>query len=115
MKTVLNCRHADTCLSDYWSGHHLAHIQIAVYPNMTVGDVRKALHNELSQGFVAGSDDRTLDNSGDAGDKWFKAAHAAINRDVKQTGPGRKYPFSDIECGEENDVYAFFVFTDVEG
>jgi hypothetical protein len=26
--------HADTCLPDYWSGHHLPHVQIPVFNGM---------------------------------------------------------------------------------
>jgi uncharacterized protein with PIN domain len=32
--------YADTCLSDYWSGHHLAHIQVLAY-KMTLDDLKK--------------------------------------------------------------------------
>lgn len=32
----LECCHADTCLPDYWSGHHLPHVQIAVWRGMTL-------------------------------------------------------------------------------
>jgi len=111
----LNCFHVDTCLPDYFGGHHKAHIQVPVYPHMTLGELRKALHNELNQGAVGGSDTRTRDDNGVIGDKWYKAAHAAINRDVRQSGPGRKRPFSDIEDGDDcATVYAYFIFDDVE-
>lgn len=27
----LECVHVDTCLPDYWGGHHLAHISVPIY------------------------------------------------------------------------------------
>ncbi len=112
----LNCQHADTCLSDYWSGHHLAHVQIPVYRGMTPKATRDALHSELNQGAIAGSDARTRDDSGAVGDAWFKAAHAAINRDVKPAKKGARRLFLDLEPETEDGdtVYAFFVFSDAE-
>ena len=35
--------HADTCLPDYWSGHHLPHISVPVCRSMTAGELRDAL------------------------------------------------------------------------
>lgn len=115
-RVILNCQHADTCLPDYWSGHHLAHIAVPVCRQTTMRDLRRALHAELSQGAVAGSDDRTRDDSGTVGDAWFKAAHAAINRDVKLASAGRRLPFGDLEAADDDDVsvYAYFVFSDRE-
>lgn len=113
-RIVLNCQHADTCLSDFWGGHHAAHIQVPVGRDTTTKELRQMLRSELNQGAVAGSDDRTRDGSGDIGDAWFKAAHAAINRDVRLGKRGK--PFGDLEPESEDDrcesVYAFFVFTD---
>lgn len=116
MKIRLNCQHAATCLSDYWSGHHLAHICIPVYRGMSPAAVRAALHSELNQGAVMGSDDRTRDDSGYIGDAWFKAAHAAVNRDVKPARKGTRQLFMDLEPETEDSesVCAYFVFTDSE-
>ena len=119
MKITLNCQHADTCLSDFWGGHHLAHVSIPVWRGMTPAEVRRQLHSEINQGAIAGSDDRTRDDSGAVGDAWFKAAHAAINRDVRPARKGARRLFLDLEpetdddCGES--VYAYFVFADAEG
>ena len=111
---ILNCSHVDTCLSDFWSGHHLPHIQIPVHDKITFRELRDAMHSELSTGCVLGSDDWTRDDSGAIGDAWFAAAHAAINRDVRPAKKGASYPFAHLEPATDEDcesVYAFFVFT----
>lgn len=112
---ALELVHADTCLSDYWSGHHLAHVQIPVYKGMHLSEVKAALHSELNQGAVAGSDERTQDDSGDVGDKWYKKAHAAVNR-LKPAVKGKRRMFEGLEPAHDNDgeatVYAFFVFVE---
>lgn len=116
-RIVLACLHADTCLPDYWSGHHLAHIQVPVDRDTTITQLRAALHSELNQGAVAGSDRRTRDDSGEVGDRWYKAAHAAIDRDVRLKHPRTTLrPFRDLEQQEEDSeitVYAYFVFQDL--
>lgn len=50
--------HADTCLRDYWSGHHLPHLQIPAY-RMTFAELRRQLRDEIREGAVAGADDDT--------------------------------------------------------
>jgi hypothetical protein len=104
-------------LPDYWSGHHLAHIQVPVDRTTTITQLRAALHSELNEGAVAGSDRRTLDDSGPDGDAWYKAAHAAIDRDVRLKHPRTTLrPFRDLEAQLDDDdysVYAFFVFVDL--
>lgn len=112
----LECNYADTCLPGYWSGHHLAHIQVPVQRETTMAELRRALHDELNQGAVMGSDERSRDDSGEVGDAWYKAAHAAINRGVKLV-KGAKRPFGNLEESSEDadeSVYAFFVFADAE-
>ena len=113
-RIVLSCQHVDTCLSGFWSGHHAAHIQVPVSRDTTMKELRRMLHSELNEGAVAGNDDRTRDDSGDIGDAWYKAAHAAIDRDVRLAKRGK--PFGHLEPESEDDccesVYAFFVFTD---
>ena len=114
MTYTLECLHADTCLPDYWSGHHLAHVQIPVYPGMTLKEIKESLHSELNQGAIAGSDERTRDDSGKEGDIWFRKAHAAINR-IKPATKGQRTFFRDLEEQSDDDmdiVYAFFVFRD---
>lgn len=81
-----------------------------------MGELRSALHSELAQGAVAGADDRTMDDSGEVGDAWYRAAHAAINRDVRLKSKHGRRPFRDLEddCDDCESVYAFFVFSDIE-
>ena len=115
----LNCLHADTCLPDYWSGHHLAHISVPVYRGMTPAALRAALHGELIQGAVCGSDEiaQALDDYSDISDdqkkKVYRAARAAINRDVRPAKKGSRRLFLDLEPAQddmEETVYAYFVF-----
>jgi hypothetical protein len=92
--------HADTCFSDYWSGHHLPHVCIPVYP-MTLDEVKSALHSEVNMDAIAG--------------EWssndYDAFHAAIDRlTEKENFTGLH--FSDIDISENDDysVYAYFIF-----
>jgi len=109
----LECLHADTCLPDYWSGHHKAHVSIPVHKGMTFKAIKQALHNEVSTGAIAGSDDRTRDDSGPVGDTWYFRAHAAINK-MQPGYKGKRTIFTDLdESTEDGDsVYAYFVFDD---
>ena len=119
------CCHADTCLSDYWSGHHLPHVQIPVYRGMSLKDVKSAIRSELSQGAVMGSSDNARLLSADIvrkdeakqADRVTRAAYAAVNR-MSLTDHRKRKLFMDVEeCDEENDccdsVYAFFVFVEI--
>lgn len=114
---ALECVHVDTCLPDYWGGHHLAHVAIPVYGPMNLKDIKRALHSEINQGAIAGNDERTRDDSGEVGDTWFYRAHAAVNR-IKPTKKGQRLFFTDITPCDEDDccdsVYAYFVFRDAE-
>lgn len=124
MTIKLNCSHVDTCLSDYWSGHHLPHVQIAVHKRMTINQVRDAIRDEIRQGAIAGTGDDARLLSADIvrpdeekrADALTRAAYAAINRDVKMRKPGKRYPFIDLEdTGDDCDgesIYAFFVFSE---
>lgn len=107
----LECVHADTCLPDYWGGHHLAYVSIPVYGPMSLTDIKQAIHSELNQGAIGGSDERTRDGSGEIGDAWFYRAHAAVNR-IKPSKKGKRRFFTDVETPDdgEDSVYAYFVF-----
>lgn len=118
----LECAHVDTCLPDYWSGHHLPHVQIPVYNGMTLKEIKEQIKIELSQGAVAGSNNDAFllasdfvgpENEKDA-DQIFKAAIASVNR-LKPATKGQKKFFTDLEQTSEDDesIYAFFVFVNL--
>ncbi len=107
----LECVHVDTCLPDYWGGHHLAHVSIPIYGPMSLCDIKAAIHSELNEGAIGGSDERTRDDSGIVGDAWFYRAHAAVNA-IKPSEKGKRRFFTDVSVEEDADysVYAYFVF-----
>jgi len=123
MKFELN--HADTCLPDYWSGHHLPHIQSPVYRDMSMKDIKQALRYELSMGCVMGSTDHARFLHDDfvgaenekLADKVTRAAYAAINR-IKPSKKGQRKFFTDLDPWHDEDelgdsVYAYFVFVEI--
>lgn len=126
MMIKFECYHADTCLSDYWSGHHLPHVQIPVYRGMTLAQVKSALRSELSQGAVSGNTDNArLLSSGpfvpyseEYVDQLNDAIIASIEA-IEQNDPQNDHCFMDLEESEEDNdccesVYAFFVFIELE-
>lgn len=124
MRIVMHCQHADTCLPDYWGGHHLPHICVPVTRSTTVHELRRMLEDELRMGAVAGSNDDALALSNDgigalSDNKVYRAAVAAIRRDVRLARGHRKL-FGDLDPSTDDDedgpsVYAFFVFTRADG
>jgi hypothetical protein len=118
------CCHADTCLSDYWSGHHLPHVQIPVYRDMTLKDVKSAIKDELRQGAIMGNTDNARLLSADMvrpdeekqADRVTRAAYAAVNR-MQLVNPRKRKLFMDLEESTDDDcsdsVYAFFVFVEI--
>lgn len=119
-KLQLSCAHVDTCLPDYWGGHSDAHVQIPVHKGMTLKAIKASLHSELDQGFVMGGNPIVQDDSGPEGDKWYAAAHAAVNK-IKPRVKGQRTFFNDLEepdedeqCDVFEDVYAYFVFAPEE-
>jgi hypothetical protein len=129
----LECVHADTCLPCYWGGHSLAHVQISVYKGMSLDEIKNALRYELNDGAIAGhcelgvllSDIPPPDHvSAAAKDEAHSAALAAIDA-ITPNDPEQTEFFLDLEepddegfddCLSDNDesVYAFFVFREVE-
>lgn len=115
----LECVHADTCLADYWTGHHRPHVQIPVHPGMTLKAIKEAIRGELLMGAVAGSSDDARLLSADMvrpdeekrADMLTRAAYAAVNR-MRPVKKGQRRFFNDIEYGDEDSetVWAFFVF-----
>lgn len=125
MMIKFECCHADTCLSDYWSGHHLPHVQIPVYRGMTLKDVKSAIKDELRQGVVSGSTDNARLLSADMvrpdeekqADRVTRATYAAVNR-MRLADKRKRKLFMELEESTDNDccesVYAFFVFVELE-
>lgn len=109
----LEACHADTCLADYWSGHHLPHVQIPVYNGMTLKAIKDSIKSELNEGAVMGSDYELIQS-----EQFYKAARAAVNR-MRPNVKGQRTFFKDLEpvdnesddCGDS--VYAFFVFREL--
>lgn len=121
----LECCHVDTCLPDYWSGHHLPHVAIPVYRGMTLKEIKDAIKHELRHGYVMGATE-TADllradwvppEKEKAADRATKAAYAAVNR-IKPAKPRQRKFFLDLpeetESDEDSTVYAFFVFVNLE-
>lgn len=112
----LECVHADTCLPSYWGGHHLAHIQVLVWNGMSLDVLKASLRRELNEGAIMGAD-----YPGEHNDQWYAAAMAAVNAMTVNPGVDPEHLFKDLEVGEDEpdddgeSVYAFFVFTPIEG
>ena len=114
--------HVDTCLPDYWAGHHLPHVCIPAYPRMTLRDIKAAIREELRRGAVMGSNDDARLLSSDfidpkdekRADRLTRAAYAAVNR-IRGTNKGQRIFFTDLEeSGDEADhVYAWFVLVEI--
>lgn len=113
--------HADTCLPDYWSGHHLPHLQIPAHNGMTFAAVRRALESELAMGAVCGSDDNTRLLSSDfirpeeeaRAYVLTRKVYAAIRRDIRPVRKGVRNAFPELEKLSDDwdgeTPYAFFV------
>lgn len=111
----LECCHADTCLPSFWGGHHMAHIQVAVWNGMTFGALKNSIRRELNQGAVMGAD-----YPGEHNDQWYFGAVAAVNAMTVNEGTDPAHLFKDLEIGDDEkdddgeSVYAFFVFRPIE-
>ena len=124
MKTAtvqpLEVCHADTCLSDYWSGHHLPHVQIPVWRGMTLAEIKAAILAEMGE-CIQGADADFLHDWRDEHDQaradaWHRRARAAVRR-MKPARKGQRRFFLDLEPQTEDDtetVFAFFVFRPLE-
>ena len=119
----MTCSHVDTCLSDYWSGHHLPHVTIPVTRRkMSLAEIRRAIRSEIAQGAIMGNGDDARLLSADMvqpgeekrADALTAAAYAAINRDVKGARKGQRYVDTGVEMTDDEHVetvWLFFVFT----
>lgn len=107
----LECVHADTCLPDYWAGHHLPHISVPVWHGMTLRQLKDALTHELRAGAIAGSADWQVTESG----AFYRRAIAAVRR-IRPAKKGVRRLFLDLEdpadpeAWDSESVYAYFVF-----
>ena len=122
----LECCHADTCLPDYWSGHHKAHVQIPVYNGMSMKKIKSSIMDELCQGAVMGNTrfaeilswDRVNPEDEKLADQVTAVAVAAVNR-IKPNKKGQRKFFTDLDKVDEDDdcsesVYAYFVFIEID-
>jgi hypothetical protein len=115
--------HADTCLPDYWSGHHRPYLCVPVHKNMSLKSIKDALRNELRQGAVGGSgDDARLlgaafvaPDEARCADALVRAAYAAIARLAPAKKGQRRFftDLDDLEGDEDMPVCAYFVFMEV--
>lgn len=113
----VSIKHADTCLTDYWGGHHLPHVGVPVYRGMHLDELKKDLAQEIIQEAVCGGDYHTLMEQYPNGE-WDEAAKEAV-QNLKAVTPD--HLFGDLEESthpehqdyDENApmVYAYFVFT----
>lgn len=106
--------HADTCLSDYWGGHHLPHVSVPVDGATTVKEVLEGIRSELNQGAVAGSLDWEPVES-----EEFHAACMKAVQELTELNAGilNKAAFPDLEIQNDDcseSVMAFFVFVPEE-
>ena len=115
--------HAETCLPDYWRGHHKAHLSIPVYKGMTLKEIKSGILHELAHGAIMGGDSvaEALSDCSrctpEEQARIYKKAKAAINR-LKPAIKGQRRFFLDLEETGEDDgwgsqVYAYFVFVEI--
>lgn len=116
--------YVDTCLPDYWSGHHLPHVQIPVWRGMTLKEIKSSIMDELRNGYVMGNTEEARMLSADLvkpeeekqADRVTRAAYAAVNR-IKPAKKGQRRFFLDLEEVDEDNciesVYAYFVFVEI--
>lgn len=97
------CFFAGVMLPDYWGGHHLPHVSIPVWPEMTLDQIRGAIRSELDLGAVMGVE-YDLDDQ-----EWYVAAL----RSVTALQAGSDTPLAEIPMDEE-ESHAFFVFAEEE-
>lgn len=110
-----NIVHADTCLSDYWGGHHLPHVSVPVDGATTVKEVFDEIRSELNQGAIAGSLDWEVVESEEFHNACMQAVQELVELNVDILD---KSAFPNLEFyGEDDDgpsVMAHFVFVPEE-
>lgn len=123
----VECCHADTCLPDYWSGHHLPHVSVPVWRGMTLKELREAIAGELRHGAVCGSTyeasllsrDVIREEEEPLAGRLTELAYRAIEQLATDKGrSGRQRLFKDLDHTTDDDygesVYAYFVFRGLE-
>ena len=108
-----NLVHADTCLPDYWGGHHLPHVSVPVDGNITVKEVFAQIRSEISQGAFGGSFDPDLLDS----EEFYAACIDALQEMQELNSDKLDTPaFPDLELFDDSgeSVMVFFVFVPEE-
>lgn len=102
--------YVETCLPDYWSGHHLPTLQVGVWQHFTLRELKDELKGELNLLWEY-YDQQGVD---------FDAAEAAINALTLRDGldPATHKLFEDVPLPvtEKDDwvCYAYFVLEEVD-
>ncbi len=106
--------HYDTCLPDYFSGHHLPYIQIPAY-KMTLESLKQALKQEAGEYIVNLNDE-------DISDELYTAILSAIDNIALLDGVTTV--FDNIDSDDVDDaagefihvdtVYAYFLIQGIE-
>lgn len=96
---MLHIHYVESCLPDYWSGHHLPHICVPVGPDTTFEELKQGLKNEVMEGAIMGGYDCPIDT-----EEWADDALAAI--DLLKSF--KEKPFWDLEDYESS---AYFIFS----
>ena len=119
MSMILEVIHVDTCLPDYWGGHHKAHICVPVWNGITFDQLKRSLHSEIAQGAVYGSDTiaELLSIGGDFSDEEIsiadQAAHDAVDAITLSESANPDHLFANLDDDGET-VYVYFLIVDTE-
>lgn len=95
--------HVDTCLPDYWGGHHLPHVGIPVHQAMTTTEIQDAIRSEINADAVVKGEDTGYD-------KYLAAVDAMVFVVTKE-----ETYFNDVEYSEEDGetVYAYYIYVEI--
>ena len=110
--------HVDTCLPDYWHGHHLMHLSIPVWHGMSLQNIKDSLISELSQNAICGyipDEWQQEGNEYELSEYGYSQARDCINA-LTPINPEQIEFFTDIENDETGEfpVYAYFVFVEIK-
>ena len=110
----LTISHYDTCLPDYFSGHHLPYIQIPAY-KMTLESLKQALKQEAGEYIANLNDD-------DISDELYNAILCAIDDITLLDGVTTVFDnidqdddeFDEFDGGYYPTVFAYFLIQGIE-